>query len=186
MNILDLVRALRRDSVTDPAILERERSRLMATIREETRPQGKLPPRGQRIIPQLPYLDQRAAVEFLERAFGFRELVSARVIDAKGAIVHTAVEFGGAEVMIGGHGGHDALSPKSLGRISMLLSVYVDDVEAHCARARAAGARIVAELEDKFWGDRVYEVLDLEGHRWRFHEHLRSVPQEEWNFQGDE
>jgi uncharacterized glyoxalase superfamily protein PhnB len=138
---------------------------------------------AQRIIPQLPYHDLPAARDFLERVFGFSERQSARVIDRNtGELSHACVEIYGAEVMLGGHGGHGALSPKSGSAISGVLTVYVDDVDAHHARARAEGARIVAGLEDKFWGDRVYEALDLEGHRWRFHQRIRDVPQEEWRW----
>ena len=57
--------------------------------------------------------------------------------------------------------------------------MYVDDVDAHYRRAVAAGARIAAGLGDYFWGDeghRTYEALDLEGHRWRFHQWLRQTP----------
>jgi uncharacterized glyoxalase superfamily protein PhnB len=74
------------------------------------------------------------------------------------------------------------VSPKSDGVVSQYLSVYVPDVDAHYERARAAGARIVMGLRDQFWGDRTYEALDLEGHRWRFHQKLREVPREQWNW----
>ncbi len=190
MKPLDLVRKLRRDADLDAEvaarILEREGARFMTTIEAASRRELGERHVRQRIIPQLPYHDLAAARDFLERVFGFSERQSSRVIDRKtGELVHTAVEIHGAEVMIGGHGGHGAHSPKSGHSISGVLTVYVDDVDVHCARARAEGARIVAELEDKFWGDRVYEALDLEGHRWRFHQKLRDVPQEEWNYSGD-
>ena len=88
--------------------------------------------------------------------------------------------------MLGGHGGHGTTSPKSGGTISQVLVVYVDDVDAHHARSRAEGARIVEGLIDKFWGDRTYEVLDLEDHRWRFHQRMRDVPPEEWNWSSED
>ena len=73
--------------------------------------------------------------------------------------------------MLGGPGGHGTFPPKGSGNPTLHLTVYVDDVDAHCESARAAGAAILAEPEDKFWGDRCYEALDLEGPRWRFHQH---------------
>ena len=190
MKALDRVRLLRRDGDLEAEvaqqILQRERARLMATIEAAARRELDARHIAQRIIPQLPYHDVVAAVDFLERAFGFAERPSARVREStSGAIVHTAVELHGAEVMLGGHGGHGALSPKSGGVISQVLTVYVDDVDAHCARARAAGARIVEGLRDMFWGDRTYEALDLEGHRWRFHQKLRDVPGE-YSWSADE
>ena len=53
----------------------------------------------------------------------------------------------------------------------MLLSVYVADVDAHFRQAVECGATICAEPQDKFFGDRVYECLDLDGHRWSFHQY---------------
>ncbi len=134
------------------------------------------------IVPQLPYADPRAAVEFLERAFGFAERVDSRVVDKTGVVGHTMVEYRGALIGIGGQGGHGAVSPKAIGTPSLYLSIYVPDVDAHYERARAAGARIVVGLRDQFWGDRTYECLDLEGHRWRFHQRVRDVPREEWSW----
>jgi uncharacterized glyoxalase superfamily protein PhnB len=48
------------------------------------------------------------------------------------------------------------------------IYVLVDNVDAHCRRARAAGATIESEPEDKAWGDRMYTVRDLEGNQWYF------------------
>ena len=76
--------------------------------------------------------------------------------------------------------------PKSAGIESQYCSVYVDDVDAHYQRALAAGARIANGLRDQFWGDRTYEALDLEGHRWRFHQRIREVPQSEWRWDPSE
>jgi uncharacterized glyoxalase superfamily protein PhnB len=59
--------------------------------------------------------------------------------------------------------------------VSSMLYVYVDDVEAHYARARAAGAAIIAELEELPWGDRRYQTTDPEGHQWTFAQHIRDV-----------
>ena len=92
------------------------------------------------------------------------------------------VEFDDGVIGIGGQGGHGAISPKSAGIESQYISVYVDDVDAHYEHALAAGARIANGLRDQFWGDRTYEALDLEGHRWRFHQVVREVPQSEWRW----
>jgi uncharacterized glyoxalase superfamily protein PhnB len=67
-------------------------------------------------------------------------------------------------------------SPKSLGgSVTLGLYVYVGDVDAHCDHARSAGAAVVSDPEDMFWGDRTYVVEDLEGHRWTFAQHVRDV-----------
>jgi len=163
------VRRLRRDTEVAPGFLESERSRLMATTNGKTAPVQNPPPGVPQIVPQLPYEDVLAAVDFLERAFGFREREEARLEHQGG--VHTEMELGTGRIMLGGPGGHGTFPPKGGGNPSVHLTVYVDDVDAHFARARAAGARIVEEPQDKFWGDRCYEAIDLEGHRWRFHQH---------------
>lgn len=168
MNELELVRELRPDGEVDPRVLERERKRLMSRIDDQTEVQS--PPAGTpQIIPQLPYQDVLAAIDFLERAFSFVERRDFRIEHPGG--VHAEMEIGDGVIMLGGPGGHGAFPPKSEGNPSTLLMVYVKDVDAHCEQARAAGATIVAELEDKFFGDRVYEALDREGHRWSFHQH---------------
>ena len=169
----DLARKLRREAAVDPAALDRGKAVLMAAIRHEVEPR-----RGPTIVPQVPYQDVVAALSFLERAFGFREIPTARLVSAGGVIDHATLAFGGGVIGIGPEGHHGTLSPRSGGIVSQYLSVYVDDVDAHHQRAVAAGARIVAPLSDYFWGDeghRTYEALDPEGHRWRFHQRLRAA-----------
>ncbi len=137
------------------------------------------PPAGSpQIIPQLPYQDVLAAIDFLERAFGFVERRHARIEQPGG--VHAEMEIGDGLIMLGGPGGHGVFPPEGAANPSTLLMVYVDDVDAHFERARSAGAAIVAELQDKFFGDRVYEALDREGHRWAFHQHTGVT----WAFNG--
>jgi uncharacterized glyoxalase superfamily protein PhnB len=63
--------------------------------------------------------------------------------------------------------------------VHQLQYVYVDDVDAHCARAREAGARLLSEPTDQFYGDRTYGVEDLAGHQWNFAQHVRDVAPED-------
>ena len=177
MKPVDLARKLRREAAFDPAALDRGKAVLMAAIRREVEPK-----RGPTIVPQVPYLDVRAALAFLQRAFGFREIRTARLVTPDGAIDHAMLEFGAGAIGIGPQGHHGAISPQSSGIESQYISVYVDDVDAHYQRAVGAGARIATGLSDYVWGDRpyeahrTYEALDPEGHRWRFHQLLREVP----------
>jgi len=84
------------------------------------------------------------------------------------------LEVGDGIVMIARAGTerHDLFSPAETGRNTAMVNVYVENVDAHCRQAIANGARIVMELNDTFWGDRRYEALDPEGHRWHFAERL--------------
>ena len=170
MKPVDLARKLRRDAACEPAALDRGKELLMAAIQQEVEPR-----RRPTIMPQLPYEDIRAALSFLERAFGFREIPSSRLEGADGVLHHALVEFGDGVIGIGTQGAHGALSPKRAGIESQYISVYVDDVEAHYQRALAAGARIANGLHDDF-PVRAYEALDTEGHRWRFRQPMREVP----------
>jgi uncharacterized glyoxalase superfamily protein PhnB len=128
-----------------------------------------IPPHGSpRIVPQLTYEDVPAAVDWLSAAFGFREIKHMRMTTPDGS-VHAEIEFGGGLVLLGTPSVHGQ-SPKV--GVSSMLVVYVADVDGHCARARSAGATIVLEPEDQFYGDRRYQAADPEGHQWAFHQPL--------------
>lgn len=135
------------------------------------------PPAGfPRITPYLLYEDADAAVDWLVPAFGFTE--SVRMRDAEGRTYHAELTLGGGVVMLG-RPGREYRNPAHLGGTTQLVYVYVDDVDAHHDRATAAGARIVRDLADQFYGDRTYGAEDPEGHQWSFGQHVRDVPPEE-------
>ena len=126
----------------------------------------------QTVTPYLLYEDAGAAVEWLSRAFGFREVE--RMEGEDGTVGHAEMEVGeGARIFLGGPGG-DYRSPKSLGTRTVLVYLYVEDVDEHCARAREAGAEIVEEPADQPYGERRYAAADLEGQHWYFATPLRS------------
>ena len=70
-------------------------------------------------------------------------------------------------------------TPQQLAGRHTTVMVYVDDVDAHHAQAKSAGAKITAELEDKFYGDRMYAAEDPEGHMWYFATHIKDVAPED-------
>src|SRR5262249_56353187 len=88
MKPVDLARKLRRDAAFEPAVLGRGKEALMAAIRQEVEPRNR-----PTVIPQLPYADIRAALTFLERAFGFREIPATRMEGADGVVHHALVAF---------------------------------------------------------------------------------------------
>lgn len=134
------------------------------------------PPKGvPQIYPRLAYRDPGEAVAWLTRAFGLRERKRARQSTEDGKITLTEMELGAGLIMIGTSGAHDLESPSTLGGRTQMVMVYVDGVDEHHSRATRAGAKIVMELRDQPWGDRRYEALDVEGHRWYFAEHVRDV-----------
>jgi PhnB protein len=135
------------------------------------------PPVGfPRITPYLLYEDLDVTVDWLLGAFGFAERF--RMPGPDGRSAHAEVSLGDGVVMMG-HPGPDYRNPKHLGVATQLVYVYVDDVDRHFAAARAAGARILSEPADQFYGDRTYEAEDPEGHRWTFGQHVRDPAPED-------
>jgi len=132
-----------------------------------------------RISSSLFYDNASAAIDWLCKAFGFE--VKLRVEGENGKIEHSELVMGEGLIMVAEAGRFEHWkSPHSLGGSNtQALMVYVADVEAHCARARAAGAVIAVEPKtsdygEEYWSDRTYEAVDLEGHHWWFAERLRS------------
>jgi uncharacterized glyoxalase superfamily protein PhnB len=122
------------------------------------------------IIPGLRYRDAPAAIDFLEKAFGFaRHMV---VPGEAGIIEHAQLVLGSSMIMLGSVRdnafGRLLREPREAGGPTSGLYVVVGDVDAHCARARAAGAEIVMEPEDQSYGGRLYACRDPEGYVWDF------------------
>lgn len=138
------------------------------------------------VIPMLDYEDGPAAMAWLAKAFGFRELT--RIIGEDGLLAHgeMAVGAGGnGRIMLGTatplyesprHHREHCEPARAWSEVPWIIDgvlVYVDDVDTHYAQARAAGAVILSELEDGFPARR-YRVEDLEGHRWMFMQGQRA------------
>ena len=131
------------------------------------------------ITPYLYYEDVAAAMDWLGKAFGFRERTAETMRGPEGRVIHAAMELGDGVVMMGCPGA-DYRCPKHTGHVSQNLYVYVEDLDRHHQRARSAGAEILSDLEETFYGDRRYGVADVEGHHWYFAEKVRDVAPEDW------
>lgn len=129
--------------------------------------------------PSVTYRDPGAALDWLARAFGFERTMV--LTDPQGQIAHAEMSLPGRGlVMIGGEWSDFVASPAAAGgRNTQRVHVLVDDVDGHCARARAAGAEILREPTDEFYGDRAYLARDLEGHVWTFSQPVRRVDRAE-------
>jgi uncharacterized glyoxalase superfamily protein PhnB len=144
------------------------------------------PPTGWlRVTPAVFYDDAATAIDWLCRAFGFD--VRLKIEGENGRIDHSELAYGEGIIMVGQAGPNPRspqmtypTSPQSVGGSNtQILMLYVDDVEAHYLRARAAGATIVAEPEvhdygSDHWSDRSYGAMDREGHHWLFTQRLRD------------
>lgn len=137
------------------------------------------PPEGyQNVIPYLSYEDAPAALEFICSAFGFTERM--RMPGPEGILMHAEVGYGDSVLMLSSAMPEMGIvSPKGGDAVHGNVTVYVDDVDAHCARAKSAGATIAEEPQDMFWGDRMYRAVDPEGHQWSFMQHVRDISEEE-------
>ena len=144
----------------------------------------------QRVVPMFSYEDVGRAADWIARAFGFTE--TGRWADDDGRVTHVNMELDGGLIMLG-YPSVDYQSPKHHAEMCEQarkwretpfvvdgVHVSVDDIDAHYARAQAAGATILSELEDNTGiGQRQYRAEDLEGHRWMFAQpllRLVSVP----------
>lgn len=130
--------------------------------------------------PMIAYEDAGAAVEWLTRAFGFREDAANRYVGTDGRVGHAEMETERGGVIMLAEPTPDYRSPihhrqecEAAERWSSIpwvidgVQVEVDDVDAHRARAEAAGARMLTPIRDEPYG-RLYNAEDLEGHRWMF------------------
>jgi uncharacterized glyoxalase superfamily protein PhnB len=124
------------------------------------------------VIPVLTYPDVREAVDWLSAAFGFVERV--RI----GPNHRAQLRFGDGALIVA-DSGSDRRPPRD-GEVTHSVMVRVDDVRAHCASARAHGARILMEPTDFEYGERQYKTEDPAGHHWTFSQTLADVAPEEW------
>lgn len=125
------------------------------------------------------YKDPLAALDWLERAFGFER--SMVITDSDGNLGHSEMKFGDGYIMVGSEWTDSVASPSSVGgRNTQSVHIQLKDgIDDHCARAKAAGAVIVRGPEDQFYGDRTYSARDPEGHVWTFGQTVREVSREE-------
>lgn len=119
------------------------------------------------IYPFLRYDDAPAALQWLERAFGFRTTME--VPGPNGTIAHAQMSLGTGVIMLGSARGEK--SPQELSDVLAArhgIYVAVDDVDAHFERAKAAGAEITRAMEDTDYESREYSARDPEGYHWSF------------------
>lgn len=124
------------------------------------------------VIPVLIYPDVREAVAWLSAAFVFVERV--RI----GENHRAQLKVGDSAVIIGDVR-HDRCPPRR-GEVTHAVMVRVENIDAHCERARTHGASIVEPLIDFPYGERQYMAEDFAGHQWTFSQTLADVAPETW------
>jgi uncharacterized glyoxalase superfamily protein PhnB len=131
------------------------------------------------LISALCYQDPKAALRWLEKAFGFELFML--IEDGEGNLVHSEMRFGNAAVMIGNEWSDDHKSPRAIGgKNTQTVHIQVaGDIDAHCERVRAAGGEILAEPQTQFYGDRTFRCRDPEGHIWTLGQTVDDVSREQ-------
>lgn len=131
------------------------------------------------LTPSVFYKDPKAALDWLEKAFGFER--SMVITDQDGNLAHSEMRVGNGLIYVGSEWAEFVASPASIGgKNTQMLHVHIDHgIDEHCARARAAGAVVPQDPADQFYGDRTYRAQDPEGHVWVFGQTIRQVSREE-------
>ncbi|MDQ6870077.1 MAG: VOC family protein [Pseudomonadota bacterium] len=125
------------------------------------------------------YKDPWAALDWLENAFGFER--SMVISNKDGNLAHSEIRVGDGTIYVGSEWADFVASPASVGgKNTQSINVHLKEgIDVHCARARVAGAAILQEPTDQFYGDRTYRARDPEGHVWTFGQSVRHVSREE-------
>ena len=130
------------------------------------------------------YRDPVAALKWLEKALGFE--ITMVIENEDGSIGHSEMRFGDGPIYVGREWDERHRSPADLGGVNTqsLHFNLEDGLDAHFDRAKAAGAAVLREPADQFYGDRRYMVMDPEGHVWSFSQTLRTMTFDEMSKAG--
>ena len=122
------------------------------------------------LIPSLTVADVNASVDFYQRAFGFSKAMSME--DDTGAVSYADMQYQGQTLIMlmrQGAWGCTAKPPLTTNiEPAIGLYVYCADVDVLFTQAQKAGATVITEPADMFWGDRVTQLKDIDGHHWSF------------------
>jgi uncharacterized glyoxalase superfamily protein PhnB len=129
-------------------------------------------------IPAVFYKQPKAALRWLEDAFGFELTLLVEGPEGDERYLHSELSLHGqGRLMVGGEWADWVKSPASIGgsNTQSLRVQLPSGLDAHCERARGAGAVILAEPKTEFYGDRTYRCTDPEGHNWTFAERVQEL-----------
>jgi PhnB protein len=135
------------------------------------------------VTPRLVVRDGAAAIDFYARAFAAQE-IGERFTGPGGELIHSEIRIGDSVVMLTDEApdGGPATSPDSLDRpVTAIMATYWEDVDAAWNRAVAAGAEVVYELADQFYGERGGRLRDPFGHQWMLSKRTERLSPQEIN-----
>ena len=139
---------------------------------------------SQTVTPYLIVKGAAEAIAFYTKAFGAKELF--RLSEPSGKVGHAELEIRGSTIMLADeYPDFGALAPTTIGGSPVSLHLYVDDVDRVVANATAAGATVLREIKDEFYGDRTGMIADPFGHKWHVSTRKEEVApaemQRRWN-----
>ena len=126
------------------------------------------------VLPHVNYQNLAEAMAWLTKAFGFQEHYRYGDGPSGGQM------WAGKVAIQVRQAGKGQMSPKQLGYGTQSLTVFVDDVDEHSARSKAAGAKILEEPHETEYGEYQYATQDLDGHHWLFSRHAKDRSPEDW------
>lgn len=130
------------------------------------------------ITPYLCIKDAAKALDFYKEAFGAEELF--RMAQPDGRIGHAEIQIGDSRLMIADEcPDMEFRSPQAYGGSPIGIHLYVEDVDATVNKALVAGAKLVKQVSDQFYGDRNGAVEDPFGHRWFISTHIEDLSPDE-------
>lgn len=129
------------------------------------------------ITPMLAYKSAAAAIEFYIDAFEAEEVM--RLTDPQGRVVHAELRLGDSLLMLADEDPQYNATPESVGKSTVILNLYSDDVDALVTRATAAGATVAIPVKDQFYGDRSGRLIDPFGYIWIVATRIEDVSPEE-------
>lgn len=138
----------------------------------------------QPITPALAFRNAAAAIDFYTRAFGARETMRLTMPD--GSIAHAELDIAGGTISLAEEDAKYNATPETLGGTSVVLQLYVANVDAFVARAVEAGATLVIPIADQFYGDRSGRVKDPYGYVWLISTRKEEMSAEEMQRRMDE
>jgi uncharacterized glyoxalase superfamily protein PhnB len=130
------------------------------------------------VTPHLVCAGAADAIEFYKQAFNAVEMM--RLKGPQEKLMHASIRIGDSVVMLVDEMPEwGSLGPKALKGSSVVIHLYVEDVDTAYARAISAGAKAIMPPSDMFWGDRYGQLEDPFGHRWSIATHMRDLTAEE-------
>jgi uncharacterized glyoxalase superfamily protein PhnB len=130
------------------------------------------------VLPHVSYRDLASAIDWLVKNFSFAEQYH-YTDSTTGAIAGAQLRLANAYVMV--HAAKaNAATPAELGYNLQSLTIFLDDVDAHSRKVKAAGIRLIEQLHDTVYGELQYAAQDLEGHLWIFSQHAKDLSPDQW------